>query len=309
MTTPITTPLRAGLDHDWFPFRTPASAPVLALDDGATLAVTLTVVLQHFRIDYKPPFPLPGELDRPYPDMGNFSQRQAGLAAGLWRVVDAIEAAGIPASFVVEHDAIGAAREIADVLRKPGHCVVASGEHAARVHTPAMTREEEAGIIRASVAAIRKELGRDVIGWRSPYCAQSANTLELLAQEGLSYVGDFANDDRPFQVTTPGGGLLAVPMNHFYSDLHFLHFCRQSVDEFSRASATAADVLASEGRAGNPAVLSLVVHPWLIGAPHRIEAFSRMLRAIQEKPGVRFMSTDRLFELCSGLAEGAKQHD
>lgn len=290
------------LDHDRFPFRTTEEAAVPMAD--CRLIVNLVMVLQHFPIDAKAPFPLPGAPDRPYPDLGNYTQRESGLGHALWRLTDEIEPYAIPVSFVVERLALPYLSDVEAVLRNPRHCVVAGGEHAVYVHTPDMAREEEQRVIADCLRDIETRLQRKARGWRSPYCSQSPATLDLLAEAGLRYVGDFANDDRPFAIRTASEPLVAVPMNHFYSDLHFIHNCRQSVEDYARATIAAAEWLAAE-KAPTPAVLSLVVHPWIMGATHRMSTFACLLAALRAIPGVRFMNSDDICALSPADAQRA----
>lgn len=288
------------LDHSWFPFRTTAEATVPRSEAACKLVVSLVLVLQHFPIEAKSPFPLPGAPDRPYPDLGNFTQRESGLGHALWRLIDEIESRKIPASFVVERQALPYLADVADVLCDPRHCLVAGGEHAVRVHTRDMDRDVERSIIADCLRDIQASLGRRVQGWRSPYCSQSSATMDLLAEAGVRYVGDFANDDRPFEIHTENAPLVAIPMNHFYSDLHFIHGCRQNMVEYADATIAAAKWLAAEDRSA-PAVLSLVVHPWIMGVTHRVAAFSAMLDALKAMPDVRFMNSD---EICFNSVAG-----
>jgi allantoinase len=280
------------LDHHWFPFRTTAEATVPAKD--CKLVVSLVIVLQHFTIDARAPFPLSGAPDRPYPDFGNFTQRESGLGHALWRLTDAIDALAIPASFVVERLALPYLADVKEVLQHLRHCIVAGGEHAVCVHTRDMGRDIERRVIADCLQGIEAYLDRKAQGWRSPYCSQSPVTLELLAEAGLRYVGDFANDDRPFKIVTESNSLIAVPMNHFYSDLHFIHGCRQSVNDYAQATISAAEALVMENHA-TPAVLSLVIHPWIMGVTHRAAPFSTMLATLQAIPGVQFMNSDEIY--------------
>ena len=279
------------LDHDWFAFRTAGQARVPAVD--CKLIVSLVVVLQHFPIDAKAPFAVPGALDRPYPDLGNYTQRESGLGHALWRLTDEIEAVGVPASFVIERQALPWLADIQTILSDSRHCLVAGGEHAVRLHTKEMDRDTERRIIADCLRDVGTRFGRPVAGWRSPYGSQSPATLELLAEAGVRYVGDFSNDDRPFGILAGGRPLLAIPMNHFYSDLHFIHACRQHVEDYTQATVRAAEWLAEEGLAA-PSVLSLAVHPWIMGATHRVSAFAALLRSLLAMRGVQFMNSDQI---------------
>lgn len=295
MNQPSTTQTGPGLDHSWFGFRTLRERGAFSLPDAGRLAVTVSIVVQDYELAGIPPFSVPGTLDRPFPDIGSFSQRQVGTTDGLWRLVDTIEHFGIPASFVIEQQALGKITDIHDVLRSPRHAVVASGRNATTLHTPSMNAAEEEAIIRGSIAAIASTLGRTPIGWRSPYCALSERTLELLPRAGIRYLGDLANDDRPYELSTPGGPLVAVPMNHFFSDLHLIQQCRQTEHEFFESLERAARWLCRETSAGSALVLPIVLHPWLSGTPHRADRFTDLLKQLTAMDGVRFLNTDTVF--------------
>jgi peptidoglycan/xylan/chitin deacetylase (PgdA/CDA1 family) len=288
----------ARLDHDWYDFRTLHDPAPLSLPTGKRLAVILTIVVQHYRLDARPPFPLPGSLDRPPPDFGNFTQRQVGQSEGLWRLVEAAGMYGIPVSFVVEAEAVPLIDDVRSVLERPAHCVVAGGAHAVRLHTNAMSENEERTIIVESLRTLQSAYSRQIVGWRSPYCSQSGRTLDLLAACGVRYVCDFANDDRPYALRTAHGPLTAVPMSHFYSDLYLIHQCRQRHDEFVDANLRAVDCLAKEAdRRDGACVLPIVLHPWISGTPHRIRAIEELLHTLHRRSDVAFLTADGI---CNG---------
>lgn len=286
-----------GLDHGLFEFRTLRQAAGFTLPDGGSVAVAVCLVLQDFSLAGQPPFPVPGTLSRPYPDIGNFSQRQVGATDGLWRLVEAIERQAIPATFVAEQAVLPKITDVHPVMRDARHAVVASGRDATSLITSSTPPDVEALIVRDGIARVQEVLGRTPIGWRSPYCSQSPRTVELLVQAGIRYTGDFSNDDRPYRITTSSGSLLAVPMNHFFSDLHLIHTCRQTEAEFFETLLRAARWLELESTPDAPRVLPIVLHPWLSGTPHRIGMFETMLARLGEMSRVRFVSADALFQM------------
>ncbi len=284
---------RRGLDHDLFPFRTIRDAVPFRLPDDARIAFNLIVVLQRFHIEAKPPFPVPGMIDRPYPDVGNTTQREVGLRSGFWRIRDAVEQLGISATFVVERDALALLEGDLDILRNGRHDVVAGGLHAARLHTAAMSVDEEREIIRDCRDTLTRTLGRPVTGWRSPSCAQSPATLDLLAEEGFAYCGDYNNDDRPYVMAAKTGNLVAMPMHHFSSDLHNLIVMKQPTEMFFDSIEKGARWIL--GRKTEPAiVLPLVVHPWITGVPHRFHRFKSFLADLLKLEGLVSTSCGRL---------------
>jgi allantoinase len=281
------------LDHELFEFRRLDEPSGLQLDSGVRVAVSVCIVLQGFGLEDPVPAGVAGALERPFPDIGSHSQRQVGLTDGLWRLVDAIAASDVPVSFIVDERSLVEVSGIHGVLKDPRHAVVAGGRHATAIHN-AMSRDEEVAAVRDIIAAIHTTLGRSVTGWRSPYCAPSALTPEILAASGLRYTGDLANDDRPYRIATSAGPLVAVPMNHFNSDLHLIKQCRQTEAEFYDAIGRAADWLLEEATPASPAVLPVVLHPWLAGTPHRIAGFEALMSRLKARDGVAFLSSDAI---------------
>lgn len=286
---------RRGLDHDLFPFRTIRDTVDFRLPGEARIAVNLIIVLQRFHIDAKPPFPVPGMIDRPYPDVGNATQREVGLRSGFWRIREAIEQFGISATFVVERDALELLEGDLDILRDERHDVIAGGLHAAKLHTAAMPADEEREIIRGCRDTLSRTLGRPIKGWRSPSCAQSPATLDLLAECGFAYCGDYNNDDRPYVLAAKAANLVAMPMHHFSSDLHNLAVMKQPTEMFFGSVVKGAQWIL--GRKEEPSViLPLVIHPWVTGAPHRFHRFRPFLADLFKLDGVVSAS-------CGDLAE------
>src|SRR5690606_26370730 len=130
------------------PFRSLADACPFALDAPHRVALAITVVLQRFHIDQQPPFPYAGMLDRPYPDVGNATQREVGLRDGLWRLAEAFDRYACNATFVVARDALDLLGDSIEILSGRRHCVVAGGRHASSLHTSALAVGDERRIIR-----------------------------------------------------------------------------------------------------------------------------------------------------------------
>jgi allantoinase len=297
----------SALDHDLFAFRKLDDPAPLLLPGGATLGVLLVLMVEAYPLRAPPPFPVPGALDRPYPDVGNWSQRQVGQLEGLWRLLDLIAETGINASFVVQQMALerlgGTVRDLAGA----GHAILAGGEHATRLHHDGMTEDEERAIIRGSLDALEEATGRRPQGWRSPHCAQSSRTLRLLAEEGLTHLGDLNNDERPYVISTPAGGLVSLPIPQVTSDLHAMVQHRQDVGEFVSGIRHGAAWLAREAAPGRERLLPVVLHPWIAGVPHRIGAFAGLLRDLTKQPGLAFVTTEAMVDAAGLIRLGLQR--
>ena len=43
-------------------------------------------------------------------------------------------------------------------------------------------------------------------------------------------------------------------------------------------------------------IMALVVHPYIMGAPHRLKHFRRIFDTIKQKPGVAFMTGEQILD-------------
>jgi hypothetical protein len=109
-------------------------------------------------------------------------------------------------------------------------------------------------------------------------------TPQLLGEAGLGYLCDWANDEQPYRMQTPGD-LVALPLWADFDDQTVLinRMCNLDMfeDHFNKALAQ----LAIDGRTSSR-VLHYCVRPWVSGAPHRIGLFERVLDRALALPGV-----------------------
>jgi allantoinase len=293
MCSKITNERRADLDHDLFGFRTLGDPEPSFLPHGARVAFSLIVVLQRFHVDRRPPFAVPGMLDRPSPDIGNASQREVGLREGFWRIAEEVDQLRVPTTFVVEADALELLQDGLETLRNPIHCIAAGGRCAASLHTEAMPEPEEVKIIAETRAVLESGIGRKVKGWRSPAQSQSLRTTKLLAQAGYSYCGDFNNDDRPYLLFGQPSPIVSIPMHHFTSDLHAVFTSRQPVESYLQSHRRGiAWLLAQESTP--PVILPMVVHPWIMGTPQRFRLLRSFLSDVARLDQLATMNAETL---------------
>ena len=119
--------------------------------------------------------------------------------------------------------------------------------------TSRMTEEEERAYIDESIAALREASGRSPRGWAGPEYGESARTPQLLAQAGIRYVCDWANDEQPYRMKTDTGELYALPVMVELDDAFALRDRRFRVDEYCQQLKDAFDALYEDAAAsGRP---------------------------------------------------------
>ena len=144
------------------------------------------------------------------PDVVNYGWREYGMRVGLWRFADVLDAAGVKATValnaaVVEHHP----KAVEEMKRRGwefmGHGITNSENLAG------LAIEAERNLIQTALRTIEQATGRRPRGWLGSGLTETYNTLDLLAEEGVVYCGDWNSDDQPFQMRVRTGRMYAVP--------------------------------------------------------------------------------------------------
>jgi peptidoglycan/xylan/chitin deacetylase (PgdA/CDA1 family) len=289
-------PLRKrGMDHDYYGYSNLFERAPLAWPGGARVAVAIVVDLEWFPIvPSDKPFRAPGHMVTPYPDYRHYTSREYGTRVGFYRMLDAFAKVGAKVS-VATNGAIAERypQVIADILAG-GHEIVAHSTDMNGTIATGLPEEEERALIATTLDMLEKASGTRPRGWMSIARSQSFNTAWLLAEAGLSYMCDWANDDLPYRFATPAGGLVNVPINHELSDRQIITVQQNSADSYAEQMQDAHALLASEATSFGGRMLALNVTPYILGLPYRMEAFERLLGWLAERPDTAFQTTGEI---------------
>ena len=278
---------RYGMDHErynWSDFfqRKPVKWP-----NGARVALSVVTHVQHFPLDMPAkPFKAPGALMMPYPDFRYYTNRDYGNRVGIYRILKLLRDKGLQTSFAV--NAILAERypALVKAIVSDGHEIIAHGFDMGKVHHSGLASGEEEALIARSLAMLRQIGGQPVKGWLSPGRAQSFNTPDLLAAQGVDFCCDWANDDLPYEMATNNGPLLAMPLAYETDDRVVADEYFHSEPEWVQQVKDRVDVLYRESEKYGGRLMSLPLHSWVSGMPYRIEYVREILDYILSHQGV-----------------------
>ena len=279
---------RRGLDHDWFAFEPTHQRPRVSWPDGKRIALWITVPVELFPLDAPAqPFRPLGAPTLAYPDLWNGSSRDYGLRVGIYRIMRVLDDLGLRATAAVNSEVAEKYPRIIDEIAQRDWEFVANGLDMGHVHHGGLSIDDERELIRNARATWAEAGGAPISGWHSPGRSHSRNTLTLLAEQGFTYVTDWANDDMPYTVTTPSGHLCAMPLTYEWSDRHLLVQHNLTVDDYVEQILQASSQLRAEAERYNGGrILSLSITPWILGYPHRIAALRRLLAKILDSGSV-----------------------
>jgi peptidoglycan/xylan/chitin deacetylase (PgdA/CDA1 family) len=171
-----------------------------------------------------------------------------------------------------------------------------------QVHDAALSAAAETELVAVSLATLREATGQPVVGWVSPGQSESLRTPDLLAAQGVTWVGDWANDDLPYRMHTSSGMLHALPCSTAVNDTISIWQSHHSAAAFAQQAIDQFDWLHHESRMQGCRVFTLVVNGWCIGQPHRIRALDAILAHVMRHEGV-WMATGN--EIVAGF-QGAQ---
>jgi peptidoglycan/xylan/chitin deacetylase (PgdA/CDA1 family) len=220
-----------------------------------------------------------------HPDPCMESHFGYGSRAGLWRILDLLDAYGVKASFSACGRAIAATPALAAAPAARGHEVSAHGWRWER-HA-GMEEATERAVIAATIAAIAGAAGTRPVGWHTR-SASSVNTRRLLLEEGgFLYDSDCYDDDIPRSVARPDGGRhVILPYAFDTNDMRFAPgggFVQP--EDFARYCVSAIDWLLREGHR-TPRMLSIGLHLRIIGRPARMPGLEAILEHVARTQGI-----------------------
>jgi len=155
--------------------------------------------------------------------------------------------------------------------------------------------ENEREDIRKTADAIKAATGKRPRGWLGPGLTETWETPDLLKQEGYDYVADWVLDDQPVWLKTTTTPIVNVPYTQECNDVAMMliqhhpasEYYNRAIDQFEQIYDDAAD---------SARIMALVIHPYIMGAPHRLKYFRRIFETIRKKSDVAFMTGEQILD-------------
>lgn len=273
------------------PFELATQRPPLPAPQGKPLIVQLVVNLENWSFGEEMPRKL---LTAPHgretiPDVPNFSWAEYGLRAGLPRILSALESYGLRATCSINASVVETYPQVAEAVLAAGWEFVGHGMHQRSLGSEA----GECDLIAGALEILRDFSGQAVDGWLSPGLRESWETPDFLRMNGVRYCCDWALDDLPSWMHTSGGALLSIPYSLEIND-SVVHAVQHGVSHelLSRFEATLG--LFAEESALQPRIITLGLHPHLIGVPHRFVHFRRILERITAHPDTVILTSGEI---------------
>ena len=283
------TKMQRGMDHTLYPFSPLPERPAFQWPGAARVAFWTLLHLEHYELT--PPActhrdPRFASEFGPYaPDYRTWSQREYGNRVGIFRVLEVLDRHNIRPTVALNASAAERYPAVIAALRERGAEFVGHGTHATRMLNARLSREGEAAVIAQATQAVTQATGATPKGWLGQDSGETPRTPELLAAAGYGYLLDWANDEQPYRMATPAGGLIAVPNPWELDDTQLFWLRRADTWRYPELVGDALETLLAEGATAGR-VLGLSIHPWLFGMAHRIRYLDEALARVMPVTGV-----------------------
>ncbi|WP_315834740.1 polysaccharide deacetylase family protein [Bradyrhizobium prioriisuperbiae] len=267
--------------------------PPLKLPGDARLAVWVIVNVEEW--DAKETMPrtvlTPPAGGSPSPDIPNWAWHEYGNRVGFWRMLEVFDTLKIKAALAINGSAIAAYEPIARAARDRGWEFIGHGFSQKNMQKVANERED---IVRTS-KAIADYVGRPPRGWLGPGLTETWETPDILLEEGYDYVCDWVLDDQPVVLKTRTGSIVNIPYTQECNDVAMMLIQHHKASEYRDRAIDQFEQLYADARE-SARVMALVVHPYIMGAPHRLRYLREALEHIAGKPEVTFRTGEEILD-------------
>lgn len=266
--------------------------PKLSWPGGARLAFWIAPNIEHY--EWLPPInPIRHPWPRVLPDVLGYSARDYGNRIGFRRIADEMAKRGIRGSVSLSVAVVDHFPDIIRCCNDLGWELFSHGVYNTR-YFYGMSLEDQRKVIIDSRETLAK-VGQTLDGWLTPAITPSLETQEILAQEGVRYTLDYFHDDQPMPLDLKTGKLISVPYSIEMNDTPLAAWHHMSVAEILASLKAQFDRLYAEG-ADNGRVMCFAIHPFVLGQPHRIDAFAEFLDYVKSHDQVWYPTGRELAE-------------
>ena len=237
------------------------------------------------------------------PDIFNYAWREYGMRVGLGRLADAMDEAGVKATVALNAQVCDVfPKAVAEMKRRGwefmGHGTTNSTTLAAFDQRP---EEEERDAIRNILKTIEQATGKRPRGWLGSGLAETYNSLDILAAEGVVYCGDWNNDDQPVPMKVKSGKMFGIPYCNEINDISVYLRKGWTGEQYLLSVMDQFDALYADSRK-QPRVMGIPLHPMLSGQPLRIKYFQRAVAHMKEREGVWFATGSEIIDAYQAAA-------
>ncbi|MBJ3774950.1 polysaccharide deacetylase family protein [Acuticoccus mangrovi] len=274
----------------------PERAP-LVLPEGKRMVVWVIVNIEEWNPKETMPRTVltPPAGGAPSPDIPNWAWHEYGNRVGFWRLLEVFDTLKVPGVLAINGTAVTSYEPIARAALERGWEFMGHGFTQKNMQKV----ENEAEDIRRTSETIRAFTGVAPRGWLGPGLTETWETPDLLKEAGYSYVCDWVLDDQPVRLKTRAGEIVNVPYTQECNDVAMMLIQHHPAREYFQRASDQFDQIYADAK-HSARVMALVVHPYIMGAPHRARYFREIMEKIAAYDDVAIWTGGEIFDWFEG---------
>ena len=259
-----------------------------------TLAVWIAPNIEVWHYDLPGGTAISPNVTNRVPDVINYAWREYGMRVGLWRIADVLDAAGIKASVALNSAICETFPKAMEQMKKRGWEFMGHGTTNSE-NLAGLAPEKEREVIQHVLKTIEQSTGKKVRGWLGTGLTQTYNTLDILAEEGVTYCGDWNSDDQPYPMKVKKGKMISIPYCMEINDLPLFIRKNYTGEQYYKSLVDQFDTLyADSGK--HSRVMGIPLHPMLTGQPLRIKYLQQAIAYIKRHERVWFATAGEIVD-------------
>jgi len=271
------------MEHGRYDYSPIVARAPLRFPNGARIAVWVVPNIEHFAFG-SPSTSIADVTANLVPDVLNYAWRDYGARVGVWRMIEVMEKNDIRGTVALNSDVCHHYPQIIEAT-----CAL-DWEHMGHGKTNSVwinqqSETEERHLIREVLDTIGQATGQRPKGWLSPSLTESLNTPDLLAEEGVEYLADWANDEQPYAMQVRSNKLISMPYSIEINDITVFLGNHGTAEDFYTRIVDQFDVMYEDGKVSGR-VMSISLHPFLIGHGFRSKYLDRALKHLRSREDV-----------------------
>ena len=261
---------------------------------GKTLAIWIIPNVEVWQFDSPAGAAISPNTNNRVPDVINYSWRDYGIRVGLWRIAEVLDAAGVRATVALNAKVCDVFPKAVEEMKRRGWEFMGHGiTNSWNLENIPLGEERE--VIQSTLRTIEQATGKRPRGWLGPGLTETFNTLDLLAEEGVMYVGDWNSDDQPFPMKVKKGKLFAVPYGMDINDMSLINRLGYTGEQYLQALTDQFDTLYADSQK-TARVMGIPLHPFLTGQPWRTPYLKKAIAHFHKHDRVWFATGSEIAE-------------
>jgi hypothetical protein len=273
------------------PFVLEGDMPSLPPFRGKRVIVNIAVNVEHWPFDQPMPraiLPPPHGI-RAAVDVPNFTWVEYGLRVGMKRLFDLCSYLGIRASALNNANICTEYPRLAEAMLNAGWEFVGHG----LFQRGLAAFENDAEVVEQCLGIMRLFSGQPVRAWLGPGMSEKADTPELLRRNGVMFLHDWLVDDQPVWMRTADGPMVAMPYTVELNDVPVYVVANLGSEELPNRMRATMAYFARDGF-DRTRVMTIALHPHVVGVAHRMEPFWRAMEELARHPQVAFATSSEI---------------